>query len=136
MSAERSWTGRGGRFSLALSAVALVIAACAGQTPSAAAPSSASSPPTSAQPSSAPAPSVTASPVADFVLRGDRPVTVHVPDSYEANEPAPLLILLHGYSGSGREEDANFNLAPVANAHGLYALTPEFPIERRVRDFQ
>jgi len=36
-------------------------------------------------------------PVADVVVGGDRPVTVHVPPGYDPSRPAPLLILLHGF---------------------------------------
>ena len=45
------------------------------------------------------APSETATPLAELVVGGDRPVTVHVPASYDASRPAPLVILLHGYTG-------------------------------------
>ena len=131
MAAVHSWSRHTGRFVL-LATVVLVSAACAEGAPSAVAPSS---PPASPPPPSTAGPSATASPLADFVVGGDRPVTIHIPDSYDANEPAPLLILLHGYSGSGPEENANFNLAPAADAHGFVYAYPDGTINSEGRQF-
>jgi polyhydroxybutyrate depolymerase len=62
------------------------------------------------------------SPVADIVVGGDRPVTVHVPPGYDPAKPAPLLLVLHGYGSSGREHDAYFHLGEEAAKRGyLYA---------------
>ena len=53
---------------------------------------------------------------------GDRPVTVHVPPTYDPARPAPLVIVLHGYGSSGREHDAYFHLGELAMQRGyLYA---------------
>ena len=116
------------RIALALLTVLAVSAACADQAPPAGAPFS---PPTS----SVAAPSDTASPPAELVVGGDRPVTVHIPASYDANQPAPLLILLHGYSTSGRESDAFFNLAPAADAHGFVYAYPNGTIDSQDNRF-
>ena len=106
------------RFTLACaSVVTLIVGACAGP----ASPSAASQ---AAAPPSATA-SATASAPAALIVGGDRPVTVHVPASYDASHPTPLLILLHGYSASGHEIDTYFNLGPAAEARGFVYAVPD-----------
>ena len=41
--------------------------------------------------------------------RGD--VLVKVPESYSASEAHPLIILLHGYTSSGRNQDSYFQVS-------------------------
>ena len=49
-------------------------------------------------------------------------MTVHVPAGYDPGRPAPLLIVLHGYTSSGQDHDAYFHLGQVAEQRGyLYA---------------
>ena len=132
MATVHTLSQRTGRFVLALSAVLLVSTACADGAPSAGAPSS---PPTSPPLSSAAVPSASASPLADFVVGGDRPVTVHIPASYDANEPAPLLILLHGYSGRGEGDAAEFKLAPAAEAGGFVSAYPDGTLDSQGNGF-
>ena len=51
-------------------------------------------------------------------------MTIHVPPSYDPSRPAPLLIVLHGYSSSGPEHDAYFHLGDAAARRGfIYALS-------------
>lgn len=47
-----------------------------------------------------------------------RPYEVHVPPGY-GKKPAPLLILLHGFSVDGAMQEAYFKLTPVADEHGM-----------------
>jgi polyhydroxybutyrate depolymerase len=103
---------------LALAAIVAVSAACADQAPSAGAPSSLPTP-------SAVLPTATASRPADLVVGGDRPVTVHIPASYDAKRPAPLLIVLHGFTVSGEEVETYFNLGPAAEARGFVYAYPD-----------
>ena len=50
-------------------------------------------------------------------------MTVHVPPGYDPQHPAPLLIALHHYGGSGAEQEAYFKLGTLAEQGGyLYAL--------------
>jgi polyhydroxybutyrate depolymerase len=56
-------------------------------------------------------------------------VTVHVPASYVASGPAPLLLLLHGYSSRGAEIDGYFGLAAAADERGFVTATPEGRID-------
>jgi polyhydroxybutyrate depolymerase len=75
--------------------------------------------------STLPTPADTATPEPGLVVGGDRPVTVHVPSSYDANQPAPLLIVLHGYSGTGPGVDEYFHLASAADARGYVTAYPD-----------
>ena len=61
----------------------------------------------------------------DFVVGGDRPVTVRVPASYDAAVPAPLLIVLHGYGSFGAEAFEYLGLDPFAEANGVLTAYPE-----------
>ena len=70
-------------------------------------------------------PSAAASSPAALVVGGDRPVTVHVPASYDASRPAPLLILLHGYTGSGDGIDSYFGMAAAAQEAGFVYAAPD-----------
>lgn len=117
------------RFVLGLAVVVCVTAACAAPAaPSVAAPPSPPSP-------SAAVPSASPSSRADLVVGGDRPVTVHIPASYDAQQPAPLLILLHGYSTSGKEHESYFRLGPAADARGFVYASPDGTIDRQGNRF-
>ena len=70
-------------------------------------------------------PSAAASSSAALIVGGARPVDVHVPASYDPSRPAPLLLLLHGYSASGKEIDAYFDLAAAAERQGFVYATPD-----------
>ena len=61
----------------------------------------------------------------DFVVGGDRPVTVRVPANYDAAVPAPLLIVLHGYGSFGAETADYLGLDPYAEANGVLTAYPE-----------
>jgi len=59
-----------------------------------------------------------------MVIGGDRPVTIHVSPMYDPSKPAPLLVLLHGYGGTGMiQEDLYFHLRTVTDQRGyIYAV--------------
>ena len=59
----------------------------------------------------------------NYIVGGDRPVTVHLPDTL-AN-PAPLLILLHSASTSGAHQESYMHLAPIAKKSGLIYIAPD-----------
>ncbi|MFO0617490.1 MAG: PHB depolymerase family esterase [Polyangiaceae bacterium] len=61
----------------------------------------------------------------DFTAGGDRPTTVFVPPNYDATKPAPLLILLHGYTASGAIQEAYLKVKAVAQAHGMIYAHPD-----------
>ena len=96
----------------------MLVAACSGGA------ATSSGQASQAEPSAVgPSASPLASGTADVVVGGDRPVTVHVPPGYDLRHPAPLLIALHHYGGSGAEQETYFNLGELAKQRGyLYAL--------------
>ncbi|HRI67840.1 MAG TPA: alpha/beta fold hydrolase [Polyangium sp.] len=59
----------------------------------------------------------------DFVVGGDRPVTVHVPPGIDPAKPTPVVILLHGFGASGQVQEIIFKLLPESDKRGfLYAF--------------
>lgn len=56
---------------------------------------------------------------------GDRPVELRVPSDYTPGEPAPLLMLLHGYSASGVLQETYFQLEATAHERGMLYAVPE-----------
>ena len=71
----------------------------------------------------------------DFVAGGARPVTVKVPSSYDPATPAPLLILLHGYTGSGMVQDLYFGMTAVAEARGIVYAHPDGTVDQGDQQF-
>ena len=39
-----------------------------------------------------------------LIQLGDRRFTLHTPESYDPAKPAPLVVLLHGYTATGAEQ--------------------------------
>jgi polyhydroxybutyrate depolymerase len=77
--------------------------------------------------SSGDAMSTDASKCAGFVsgpIGGSRPVSVYVPASYTCT-PMPLVVMLHGYSGSGAIEEAYVQLTAQADARGFLYAHPD-----------
>jgi polyhydroxybutyrate depolymerase len=56
---------------------------------------------------------------------GSRPVKLYVPTGYSASTPAPLVILLHGYSANGAEEDLYLDLHATAEADSVLYAHPD-----------
>jgi polyhydroxybutyrate depolymerase len=52
-------------------------------------------------------------------------VTVRVPPSSDRTQPAPLLIVLHGYTGSGSGQEAYFHLQHEAEQRGFVTAYPD-----------
>lgn len=80
-------------------------------------------------------PSGVASSAAALVVGGDRPVTVHVPASYDVSRPAPLLIVLHGYQASGEEIVAYVDLAAAADQQGFIYAAPDGTMDSQANRF-
>ena len=55
--------------------------------------------------------------------RGEIPITV--PANYEVNIPTPLIVLLHGYGGSGSGQDAYMGFSAIANEYGFIFIAPD-----------
>jgi len=56
---------------------------------------------------------------------GRGPVDVFIPSSYDPEVPAPLLLLLHGYSGTGSGQESYMRFGPVAEANGMIYAHPD-----------
>jgi len=54
--------------------------------------------------------------------RGELPVTV--PEGYSADTPAPLIVLLHGYTSSGMVADRYMGLSAIADDYGFLLVAP------------
>jgi polyhydroxybutyrate depolymerase len=64
-----------------------------------------------------------------------RPFRLHVPRSYDAATPAPLVVLLHGFTASGGVQERYFKLTAESDRRGfLYAL-PDGTPDRQDRRF-
>lgn len=59
----------------------------------------------------------------------DRPVTLFVPSGYDPAHPAPLVVLLHGYTASGDLQEAYFQVRAEAEARGYLYLHPDGTID-------
>ncbi len=54
--------------------------------------------------------------------RGEIPITV--PDDYDAEVPTPLIVALHGYTGSGAGTDRYMGLSAIADDYDFLLATP------------
>lgn len=54
----------------------------------------------------------------------DRPARVVVPASYDGETPMPLVVLLHGMTGTGPGFDAGLRFTRLAHAEGFLGITP------------
>jgi polyhydroxybutyrate depolymerase len=111
----------------AVLAVALLVVACGGpaSSPVASAPPEADATPV--PPVATSGPGATSS--GAIVVGGDRPVAVHVPASYDPSKPAPLLILLHGYTDSGAGIERYFDVASAAERLGFVYAAPDGTVD-------
>ncbi|WIM92925.1 PHB depolymerase family esterase [Actinoplanes oblitus] len=66
---------------------------------------------------------------------GGRQVTVHVPDSYHPDRPAPLVIGLHGYSSDAREFESYMRLTPESDRRGFVYAYPDGTTDDRGNRF-
>jgi polyhydroxybutyrate depolymerase len=64
-------------------------------------------------------------PEAPDKLGGDRPATLWLPKDYDPTEPAPLLLLLHGYSATALVQELYFDLASITREKGLILIAPD-----------
>ncbi len=66
---------------------------------------------------------------------GDRRFDVFVPSGYDAATPTPLILLLHGYTGSGDSQEAYFNFEPLAESRGFLYVHPDGTVDARGEQF-
>jgi polyhydroxybutyrate depolymerase len=80
-----------------------------------------------------PAPAPSRTPISGTVLvtlRG-RQFTLHIPASYDPAKPAPLLILLHGYTASGASQESYLKFTPESDRRGFLYAYPDGRIDPR-----
>lgn len=58
------------------------------------------------------------------VNAGRGPVSVHVPGSYDPGSPAPLIVLLHGYSSNGTSVEDWMQFTPLSEEFGFLFVNP------------
>ena len=56
---------------------------------------------------------------------GGRSVNVYVPPSYDAAQPAAVLVLLHGYGSSGATHENYMRFKPLSDQEGFLYLYPD-----------
>lgn len=61
----------------------------------------------------------------------ERPFDVFVPSSYDPASPTPLILLLHGYTGSGESQEAYFGFEPLAESRGFLYVHPDGTVDAR-----
>ncbi len=62
---------------------------------------------------------------AETVTFAGRPSNLVVPSGYDPNTPAPLIVLLHGYSANGAGQDAYMGFSALANEFGFLFVNPD-----------
>lgn len=60
----------------------------------------------------------------EFIDAGRGPIPVHVPASYDPAVPTPVVILLHGYTNTGEEQEAYLQFAPLVDEFRFLYLYP------------
>jgi polyhydroxybutyrate depolymerase len=64
-----------------------------------------------------------------------RPFQLHVPESYDPADPAPLVVLLHGYTSSANIQEGYFRLTAESEARGFLYARPDGTIDGRGDQF-
>jgi polyhydroxybutyrate depolymerase len=66
---------------------------------------------------------------------GRGPVEVYVPALYRSDSPAPLIMLLHGYSSSGSRQERYMEFLPLVDREGFIYLHPDGTRDRLFQRF-
>ena len=66
---------------------------------------------------------------------GDRPVTLQVPATYDADRSYPLLLLLHGWGGTSLLNQVYLGFAGAADARDILVLAPDGTVDRDGKPF-
>lgn len=64
-----------------------------------------------------------------------RTTPVHLPDGYDASKPAPLLVMLHGYSVTAYLEELFLGFTGTTAANGFIYATPEGTLDTKGNPF-
>jgi len=63
--------------------------------------------------------------VADAGVLGQRPYRLVVPSGYDGGTAVPVVVLLHGYTASGLQQDTYFRMSELAQARTFILATPD-----------
>ena len=66
---------------------------------------------------------------AESVDLGRGPVPLVIPKDYDEAKPAPLIVLIHGYTSSGAVQDAYWKIGAQADTYGFFFLAPDGTLE-------
>ncbi len=66
---------------------------------------------------------------------GRGPVGLYVPDANTPGDPMPLLLLLHGYSSSGSDQEAYMNFSAVVDEFGFLYAHPDGTVDAAGKRF-
>ncbi len=67
---------------------------------------------------------------AESVDLGRGPVPLIVPKGYDESKPAPLIVLIHGYTSSGAGQDAYWKIGEKADEYGFFFMAPDGTVEK------
>jgi len=73
---------------------------------------------------------------AEEIDLGRGPVPLTVPSGYSADEAAPLVVLLHGYTSSGKQQEGYMKFSALADEYGYLFLAPDGTREEAGRKVQ
>ena len=69
---------------------------------------------------------VSASPaMAQAIDAGRGAIPLTVPAGYDAGVPTPLIVSLHGYTGSGEGHDRRWGISALADKYGFLTIAPD-----------
>ena len=64
-----------------------------------------------------------------------RPYSEFVPSSYSSKSPVPLVVLLHGYGSSGKQQETYMNFSAVAEQRGFILAYPDGTVDPTGKQF-
>lgn len=122
--------------------MAIGLAACSGSDAESATPTSAATEPEASTPQpTEPEPSETTddttaeSAAVNDDSPPDRPFDVFVPTGYDPATPMPLMLMLHGYTGTGDRQESYVQFEPLAESRGFLYVTPDGTEDRSGAQF-
>jgi len=66
---------------------------------------------------------------AQSIDAGRGPIPLTVPEGYDPDIPTPLIVVLHGYGGSGAGTDARWGISALADEYVFLTIAPDGPKE-------
>ena len=73
---------------------------------------------------------------AESIDAGRGEVPLHIPAKYDKSTPAPLVVLLHGYTSSGKQQESYMKFGELADTYGFLLATPDGTREDSERNYR